>query len=101
MAPNARFFTALLHCYGRGRDGAAVADAWADLKAVDGLQPDLILFSAMINACAKVCCRCCHGALCAGRCKRVRCIQGPPLTACLCQFHNCEAAYLAAGMTAL
>lgn len=54
VPPNARFFTALLHCYGRGRDAGAVERAWVDLRATDGLRPDLILYSAMIDACAKV-----------------------------------------------
>ena len=57
VEPNARFYTALLRVFGRARDAKSASQAWADVQAA-GVEPDLILYSTMIDACAKVCVLC-------------------------------------------
>lgn len=53
VSPTPHYYASLIHVCGRAHDLEAAQAAWADMRAA-GIQPDVVLFSTVIDACAKV-----------------------------------------------
>jgi pentatricopeptide repeat protein len=53
IQPTAYFYAAYINVLSRLRDLDAARDAWLDMERVESIEPDLVCYTTMIDACAK------------------------------------------------